>query len=293
MRNLIITRNKSFVGALAKMKVYVEAPEAPEIFINNVPCRKLGTLKNGETATFSIGEHPQRIFVIADKLSRGYCSEFAPLRAGTEDVILSGQCRYNPLAGNAFRFDGTPTREMEEHRRKGTSRGLIIFCIVLAVSVLLGLCVGVLGVLGSLFGKASPETFTIDELSITLTNDFEEIVEEGEVVGFSTDTVAVFVYEKEYDSNPGLENYTLHEFGYLLLDTCEADPSVELKKDGDFEYFEMALPNTQTGQDMTYFTVFFKTDTAFWIVEYYTPTENMEDFRTLFLRWSRTVELAD
>ena len=107
------------------------------------------------------------------------------------------------------------------------------------------------------------------------------------------DLPPMLVYEKEYDSNPGLENYTLHEFGDLLLDTCEADPSVELKKDGDFEYFEMARPNTQTGQDMTYFTVFFKTDTAFWIVEYYTPTENMEDYRTLFLRWSRTVELAD
>ena len=48
MRTLTIKRAKSFVACLAKMKVYVEDPTSREIVINNVPCRKLGDLKNGE-----------------------------------------------------------------------------------------------------------------------------------------------------------------------------------------------------------------------------------------------------
>lgn len=293
MRNLIITRNKSFVGALAKMKVYVESPEAPEIFINNVPCRKLGTLKNGETATFLIDERPQRVFVIADKLSRGYCNDFAPLWGGTEDVILSGQCHYNPLAGNAFRFDGTPTQEMQANRQRGTRRGLIIFCVVLAVSFAIGFFAAIIGVLGGLLGESEPQTFTTDELSITLTDDFEEMWEDGEMIGFSSRSIAVFLYEHSFAENEGLEDYTMPKFGKLLLETCEADSSVKLNKDGELWYFEMVLPQEGTGRDMTYFTVFLKSDDAFWIVEYYTATENIEEYRQLFLDWSHTITFAD
>ncbi len=43
MRNLIITREKSFVACLGVMKVYIEDRMSPEITINNTPCRKPGT----------------------------------------------------------------------------------------------------------------------------------------------------------------------------------------------------------------------------------------------------------
>lgn len=48
MRNLTIKREKSFVGSLAKMKVYIEDPTSNEICINDISCRKIGDLKNGE-----------------------------------------------------------------------------------------------------------------------------------------------------------------------------------------------------------------------------------------------------
>ena len=47
MMNLTIKRNKSFVGCLAKLKVWIE-DEAGELVIGGVPCRLLGDLKNGE-----------------------------------------------------------------------------------------------------------------------------------------------------------------------------------------------------------------------------------------------------
>ena len=76
MRNLTIKRTKSFVGCLAKMKIYIEDPTSNEMLINNTSCRKIGDLKNGEEKTFQIGEQEAKVFVIADKLSKNYCNEY-------------------------------------------------------------------------------------------------------------------------------------------------------------------------------------------------------------------------
>ena len=100
MRNLTITRKKSFVGCLGKMKVYIEDPEAGELEINGVSCRKLGTLKNGETATFPISDRAAKVFVIADKVSRGFCCDYYPITAGTENVVLTGKTMHCFTDGN-------------------------------------------------------------------------------------------------------------------------------------------------------------------------------------------------
>lgn len=52
MRNLIIKRNKTFVGCATKLKVYIEDSASSEITINGVSCRKLGTIRNGEEQSF-------------------------------------------------------------------------------------------------------------------------------------------------------------------------------------------------------------------------------------------------
>ena len=48
MRKLTIKRQKSFVGCLAALKVCIEDHISPDMEINNLPCRMLGKLKNGE-----------------------------------------------------------------------------------------------------------------------------------------------------------------------------------------------------------------------------------------------------
>ena len=140
MRNLTITRQKSFVASLAKMKVYIEDPEANELEINGVGCRKLGILKNGETATFPIGDQAAKVFVIADKVSRGFCCDYYPITAGTENVVLTGKNKFHPGAGNPFRFDGVTDPEVLENRKKGNGKGIVI----LIVSALVGAVVGLL-----------------------------------------------------------------------------------------------------------------------------------------------------
>ena len=139
MRNLTITRQKSFVASLVRMKVYIEDPQANELEINGVGCRKLGTLKNGETATFLIGDQAARVFVIADKVSRGFCCDCYPLPAGTEHVVLTGRNKFHPGAGNAFRFDGVTDPEVLANRKKGSSKGIVILIVSALAGVITGL----------------------------------------------------------------------------------------------------------------------------------------------------------
>ena len=118
MRKLVIKRNKSFAGCLVVMKVYIEDAVASDITIGGVPCRKLGTLKNGETAEFAIGTDAMRVYVIADTLSKEYCNDFYQIPAGEEEVQLSGKNHYNPAAGHPFMFDGVTDRAVIENRKK-------------------------------------------------------------------------------------------------------------------------------------------------------------------------------
>ena len=112
MRNLTITRIKSAVACTAAMKVYIQDEETQELTIGGVPCRKLGNLKNGETATFAISDRAAKVFVIADKASRNYSNDYYPIPAGTEDVTIAGKNKYSPFIGNPFRFEGVTDPEV-------------------------------------------------------------------------------------------------------------------------------------------------------------------------------------
>ncbi len=136
MRNLTITRQKSFVACLATMKVYIEDAVAGDLAIKiyvkdeatgmpaqkEMRCRKLGVIKNGETATFSIGDEQAKVIVIADKLSKNYCNEYYTVPEGQEDVVLTGKNVFNPASGNAFQFDGVTDEVVLENRKKGTKK---------------------------------------------------------------------------------------------------------------------------------------------------------------------------
>ena len=141
MRKLTIKRHKRMAACAVKMKVYIEDREHSELVINETPCRKLGTLKNGEEAVFEIDGEARRLYVIGDKLSKNYCNDFYELPAGEEDISLSGGNVANPLAGNAYIFDNNNSEEAALNRKGNKWVGVAV--MVLAV---------VAGVIGGIFG---------------------------------------------------------------------------------------------------------------------------------------------
>ena len=141
MRNLTITRRKSIAGCAMKVQVYIKDEVAGDLMINNVPCRKLGDLKNKEEKTFCIGTEETVLFVIVDKLSRNLCNDCYTIPAGEEDVALSGRNQFNPFAGNPFCFDGN--NDPESKKRRNKSKWL--FVLIVCACVIGGLFVGKVG----------------------------------------------------------------------------------------------------------------------------------------------------
>lgn len=138
VRKLTITRTKSFVACLMSIKVYIEDHSSSELTINDVPCRKLGEISNGETKTFEIGEEAAKVFVIGDKLSKSYCNEFYQLPEGQEDISLSGKNCFNPATGNAFRFDNNNNEAVLANRKRSTRKGAIIMTVAIIVGAAAG-----------------------------------------------------------------------------------------------------------------------------------------------------------
>lgn len=282
MRNLTITRTKSFVACLVKMKVYIEDAMAGELTINGVSCRKLGILKNGETATFSIGDQAARVFVIADKASRNFSNDYYTIPAGTEDIVLTGKNHFNPGAGNAFLFDGVTDPEILANRKKGSRKGIVI----LVVAALLGFLVGFLPT-ASRVRTVQPKEFSAAGMTITLNTEFKEASYQGYTQCYETRTIAVFALKEEFTLMAGLEDYTLEEYGALVLQSNGMDLS-ELEYENGVYYFDFTALGGD-GNENYYFATLHKGNDAFWLIQFATPVTNQEKVQDDFFEWAASV----
>lgn len=288
MRNLTIKREKSFVACLAKMKVYIEDYITQDLEINGVPCRKLGELKNGEEKTFSIEDHEAKVFVIADKLSKNMCNDFYPIPAGTEDVFLSGKNKYNPINGNAFRFDGVATEGVAKNRKKGLKIGIV----VLTISFILGI---VLGVVSGLQGSNQPKEFVNDGFSITLTDDFSASSFEGYTYVYDSSDCAVFVLEEdiaELEAVGALEkNSSLEDYCQLIIDVNGFGEVVEPQKQDGLMYFAYDSQNPETNVEYTYVTFVYEGEASYWFVQFAVLEEEIEEKTSTIFQWADSVEV--
>ncbi|MBR2970269.1 MAG: hypothetical protein IKC48_00515 [Clostridia bacterium] len=289
MRKLTIKRNKSFVGCAGKFKVYIEDPEINEININNVPCRKICELKNGEEKTVYINEHAAKVFVIADKLSKNYCNDYYQIPPGSEDVYLSGKSKYNPAVGNAFRFDNNNNQGALANRKRGMRKGCLIFLIVLIVSSIIGLIIG-----ASLFPEenANRKTFSAYGMTITLTEAFSEIDVPNFTAAYESNNVAVCALKEPFTLFHGFSSYTLEEYGNEVIKTNRLT-SVELKEADGLTYFMYDYKDPQTRKNYTYFAFVYKADDAFWLVQFATLTRKVNKHFEQIFYWAGSVEFAD
>lgn len=283
MRNLTIKRTKSFVACAVKAKVYMEDPVNEELRINDVPCRKLGELKNGEEKTFQIGNEAARIYVIGDKMSRNYCNDYYPLEAGEDDVVLTGKHHYNPGAGNPFRFEGVADEAVLANRKKGGRKGWV----VLVAAIILGFALGK-GCTGALLQESSdPMEFTCGDMSIVLTEAFDETDADGFNACYESRDAIVMILEEPFTLMEGLENYTAQEYGELVIQVNGQNSQV-LTADG-VVWFEYTFEDTGENVTYWYFATVHKSDDAFWLIQFATTQDLAEEYEPLFKQWARSV----
>lgn len=289
MRNLTIRRTKSFVGSLTKMKIYIEDPTSNEIRINNTPCRKIGDLKNGEEKTFQIEEQESKVFVIADKLSKNFFNEFYQLPEGQEDIFLSGKNVFNPARGNAFRFDNNESNEIIANRKHGARKALLMLIISIVVGAIAGYFIT-----SALLSNKTPDakTFSSNGMSITLTDEFREADMENSTVTYDSKNVAVFVIKEGFTFVNNFEDYTLEQYADLVIKSNGLN-SDEVKTVDGLTYFEYNFTNPETNDTYRYFSYVYKTNDAFWLIQFAALKENADEYAEQITEWAKSVEFSD
>ena len=288
MRTLTITREKSFVASLTKMKVYVEDPLLAEIMINDVPCRKIGVLKNGQTASFEVSNEALKIFVVADKLSTDYCSDLYELPAGNEDVFLSGKNKYDPSTFNAFRFNQNESSAALNNRKKGFRIGIV----VLISSIILGSVAGYTAT-NNYFDNNEPKSkeFSDSGMTITLTDEFEKTEIANFTAAYASDDVIIFALKEDFTLAEGLEELSLEEYAEIVMEANAID-SASIKNDGGITYFDYVFYNTETKQTFKYYTYVFKTHDSFWVVQFATFEDSHEKYESQIKDWAASIDFA-
>lgn len=290
MRNLTIKRNKSYIAGLSNLQVYIEDIIEGDTVINGVSCRKAGILKNGEEKTFIIDGSETKVFVIVDKLSKSFCNDYYSIPAGVDDVFLSGKNRYNLATGHAFRFDGVTDAEVLKNRKRSTKIGILVLCI----AAIIGFAFGFLknsDLLSDMLSK--PKVFSSGGMSITLMDNFTEISEEGYEVCYDSKNVAVFVVKESFSEYEGIDDITLEEYGNYAIELNELDSSVKLQQQDGLTFFEYTAHNDEYDVENCYSVFVYKSDDAFWMVQFATSAENIEKYHESFFTWAKSIEFTN
>lgn len=290
MRNLTIKRNKTFVASFVTDKIYIEDSNSNDLVINGIQCRKLGELKNGEEKTFSVEESEVKIFVIVDKFSKDYCNERYTVPTGTDDVYLEGKHNFNLSNSNAFRFDGVSNRDTEMIHKKGVVKGRI----VMIAAVLIGMAIGWIvtsGVTTSI--KTAPQTFSSEGLEITLNKQFTEADHDMYTATFLSSNIAAFALKEEMALFEGLmTDYTIDEYARLVI-YANGKSEDDIKNKDGLTYFEYDTLVSELNDEFHYYAFLYKADDAFWMIQFATLKENVNDFEEEIFKYAKSVEFVN
>ncbi len=289
MRNLTIKREKRFVACAGRMKVYIEEHNASDLTINDIPCRFLGTLKNGEEATFSVSEDEARVYVIADKISKDYCNDYYSLPAGEEDITLTGRNVLNPAAGNPFRFDGDVDADRAKSHTKGRNRGAVVLMVAIVIGLILGGIGGSVLVRSIMSNPGKPQEFQVADLRMTLTDKFKEIDVAQYTGAFESKQVAVFVLQESRMPFEVVGVNTLTDYAKAVQKANSH--TAPIQEDEYFLYYEYSYKDYSSGDEYHYFTMMYKNPVDFYIVQFVVPEAKTEEYRDTVMEWARSVKV--
>ena len=254
--------------------------------INNTPCRKIGDLKNGEEKTFQITEQESKVFVIGDKSTKEYCCEYYQLPESSEDIVLSGKNKFNPAAGNAFRFDNNESQGIDEYRKQGVHKGVLI----LIIAVVIGAIAGFLTT-SELFLNKTPDVknFSSNGMTIALTDEFTEVDVVNFTAAYESENVFVFALKEAFTLFDGFGDNTIEQYTDLVIESNSLD-SVQTKTDDGLTLFEYTYTLPETNDVYKYFAYTYKANDAFWLIQFAVLNESADEYAQQITEWANSVE---
>lgn len=296
MRKLTIKRKESYIEALSMLNIYIEDPVAGDRIINGTRCKYLGAWGNGDIRAFMIGDRETKVFAIEENKRQDVCDEYYDLPAGTENVILSGQNCIDVDEGTGFRFDNNRSKASQEKRKKENKRKRFVFFMAtsaMTINILI-ICF-----IAFVFLRFSGEVekmkfFSNGEISIALPERFKEMEApthlnwQGMFLS-DDDDVEVLLRRKGFTEGSSLSKYSESQYAGLYITTNDLDAKVQTKS-GSLTCFTYRYPNAGD-HERTYICYVYKTDGAFWIVQYGVRTREFAEYEKEVESWARQVRV--
>ena len=280
MRELTIKREKVSTCGRAAVEIYITSPEAAELTIEGVPCRKLGELKNGETETFSVCSDAATVYaVVADSTKDFVCRSYE-LEAGEENVNLCGFVnKEDGAAAFCFGIASIPAAE------KKSLKSVLSLAAFIAIGAVLGWFIGNLVFNGF---PAPAQTFTQDGYSIKLNEDFVDTGVEAYHASYESEDVAVFSSMQPYEELGGKEAYSLQEYAQMMVDDNQLANAAVAEKRG-VTYFEYEYGS---GIFSYHYTVaVHEGSEGYWLTYFAVDTEDYKDYKNNIFKWARSVQV--
>lgn len=135
-------------------------------------------------------------------------------------------------------------------------------------------------------GQALDErVFRTSELEITLDTSFAEANIQGYERCYTSKHVDVFLVKEAFDSADELEGMTLSDYAAALIKANGLD--TQIKQDGSLFYFDY-VSTLETG-DFHYYSYLYKSDNAFWVVQFAIAEVYREQLSSDLLKWAKSV----
>lgn len=141
--------------------------------------------------------------------------------------------------------------------------------------------------------------YTVDDMTITLTNSFVESTVETQTAVYSNDDYIVTILKQDYAQLESMNMPTDMDVGSYALMVVEEnglDTSLEIYESevDDYSYiFGFTYEKEIEDTTFSYFATVYKSDDAYWFIQFATKTEQFEEAKPQFIEWAKTVRFAD
>ncbi|MBQ7912123.1 MAG: hypothetical protein IJ308_00040 [Clostridia bacterium] len=105
MRKLTVNRKKYCAGAWCAIHIYAAFEPVSFPCINKKTHKLLGKVKNGKSLECEIPECEVTVMAAYDNLGVCAMTDYVTIPSGSEDVVLNGKTKLNPMRGNPFYFE--------------------------------------------------------------------------------------------------------------------------------------------------------------------------------------------
>jgi hypothetical protein len=131
------------------------------------------------------------------------------------------------------------------------------------------------------------KTFKKAGMSIVLTEEFYEKDHIAMTAYYESSTVLVVATKEEFSLLPGLGDYSLTDYANVIIVGNQMGSNTVITEKDNYVAFQYS--ETVGGKNYSYWATCFKTDDAFWLIQFACETKNFESKMSTFEKYANSV----